>query len=384
MALHIDGPERGQLSEAIASAFVSPMILQQVIDYKLNVNIFNFAGFGATYPEIRFNMIKEYNAQYEIDKLVIALLEHNPTNELLLEFAWRHKIISQATANGAGPDPLERMLDPVRGFTDPMAFLRRFAQITQCICRIAVPSDAGVEYGTGLLVGNATVLTNYHVMQSLIENRVGADRSEVKFLFDYHTDADGQTVTSGVEHKLLDDPVEWLIDFSPFDPLDLVVRTSKDNLRVNRPLDHLDYALVRLADSPGAKPLGQRPSEGALRRGCITVPGDATQRFNNDFQVGQAAVFVFQHPSRLPLRMDWQKPGILGVNANRTRVLYDANTEHGSSGSPCFNAKLELIALHHAGGKDWPAQAAYLYNQGIPIATIYQQLMQRNKLGDIR
>ncbi|MCC6510474.1 MAG: trypsin-like peptidase domain-containing protein [Pirellulaceae bacterium] len=390
MALHITGPQSGELSEAVESAFDSPMILQQVIKYKLDDNIFNYAGFGAQYPEIRFNMIKQYNARYEIDKLVLALMEHNPSNEKLLKFAWQHRILNphvtktdtstttSATTGSAGPDPLERMLDPVRGFTDPMAFLKRFAQITQCVCRIAVPSAAGIEYGTGLLVGDATVLTNYHVMESLITGRAGSDRKTVSFLFDYHTDVDGQTITQGVEFRLADDPQAWLVDASPYDSADQVVRSIQDNLAVNRAADHLDYALVRLADSPGTKPLGAKPSEGAARRGHIDLPADAHRRFEDDFKVDQAAIFVFQHPSRMPLRMDWQKPGILGVNNNRTRVLYDVNTQHGSSGAPCFNAKLEFIALHHAGGKDWPAASPYLYNQGIPIATIFELLTQRN------
>jgi hypothetical protein len=51
-----------------------------------------------------------------------------------------------------------------------------------------------------------------------------------------------------------------------------------------------------------------------------------------------------------------------------------------SSGSPCFNARLELIALHHAGGRDWPAKGDYLYNQGIPIGKIRGLLDQRGKL----
>jgi V8-like Glu-specific endopeptidase len=72
--------------------------------------------------------------------------------------------------------------------------------------------------------------------------------------------------------------------------------------------------------------------------------------------------------------MDWDKPAILGLNANRTRVLYNVNTQAGSSGAPCFNAKLELIALHHAGGKDWPAAGNYLFNQGIPLVQISRML----------
>src|SRR5262249_51408451 len=155
MSLHISGPESGKLSEALESAFPNPMVLQQALLVKLDDNIFNYAGFGAQYPEIRFHAIQQYNARYQIDKLVAALLEHNPTNENLLEFAWRHQILKRpAGANGQrGPEDssLERMLDPMRGFTDVGAFLRRLGQIVNCTCQITVPMAGGTEYGSGFL-----------------------------------------------------------------------------------------------------------------------------------------------------------------------------------------------------------------------------------------
>jgi V8-like Glu-specific endopeptidase len=42
----------------------------------------------------------------------------------------------------------------------------------------------------------------------------------------------------------------------------------------------------------------------------------------------------------------------------------------GSSGSPCFNARLELIGLHHAG--DVAAQPTY--NIAIPVRAIVDHL----------
>ena len=61
----------------------------------------------------------------------------------------------------------------------------------------------------------------------------------------------------------------------------------------------------------------------------------------------KSVVFVLQHPLGDPLKL---AIGVAkGPNANATRVLHDANTESGSSGSPCLNAKLELVALHNAG-----------------------------------
>ena len=83
------------------------------------------------------------------------------------------------------------------------------------------------------------------------------------------------------------------------------------------------------------------------------------------------------------MQLDWEKPAIRGLDANGTRVTCDVNTRPGSSGSPCFNAKLELIALHHAGGKDWPANVEYLYNQGIPIGRIRELMTNHGCIGAV-
>lgn len=387
MTLHIDGPQSGKLSAAIANAFPNPHRLGDTLLHKLNQSIYEEAGLNAEYPDIRSRVISKYNAQHRIDALVTALLEEIPTNGALLEFAWDHGVLNRPTGQNGKFTPndgvLQRMLDPAKGFSDPMSFLQRFGEIIKCVCRIAVRSDAGIEYGTGFLIGNETVITNYHVVQSVIEQKPGANHAGVSLLFDYHTGPDGSTITSGTEYKLIDDPSRWLVDSSKYDPKDLQVRSVSENLAVDRADDCLDYAILRVSGSPGTKRLGVKPTASGEVRGHLTLPPNANQSFASDFDPNSSAVFIFQHPSKEPLRLDWEKPAILGVNGNRTRALYKINTQHGSSGSPCLNAKLDLIALHHAGGKDWPADIGYLYNQGIPIGRIRALLEKRNKLSEI-
>ncbi len=298
MSLRVSGPDAGQLSKAIQSAMEdNVMVLQRVLKYKLDMNLSDVASPFLPLPQVLFELIGRYNARYEIDKLTLAILEYNPVNEKLLEFAWKKNILQPHRHGAAEPEPLERMLDPVRGYTDPMAFLRRFAQITRCICRISVPTSAGTEYGTGLLVGDSTVLTNYHVVQSLIRNRAGADPKTVQLLFDYHTDADGKTITAGALFKLADTAQGWLIDYSEYDAADLKVRTVADNANVDRPADKLDYALLRVADAPGTLPVGQKNEMGAEMRGHIELPADAQNRLDKDFDMNSAAVFIFSIPT---------------------------------------------------------------------------------------
>jgi hypothetical protein len=70
--------------------------------------------------------------------------------------------------------------------------------------------------------------------------------------------------------------------------------------------------------------------------------------------------------------------GMLGPNGNGTRVRYTTTTQRGSSGSPCFSADWELIALHHAGDPNYPIKGKGAFNQGIPMSAIRGLLASHN------
>ena len=59
-------------------------------------------------------------------------------------------------------------------------------------------------------------------------------------------------------------------------------------------------------------------------------------------------------------------------------MLYDANTLPGSSGSPVYNADLELIGIHHRGDtKAYKLKMGPEANQGIPISNICKLMEER-------
>src|SRR5262249_22647698 len=128
-------------------------------------------------------------------------------------------------------------------------------------------------------------------------------------------------------------------------------------------LNELDYALIRLAS-----PVGDSPGQtGTAKRGWVSVSATPPVVQPNDI------LFIVQHPNGEPLKL--AVGAVLERNRSGTRVRYDANTQPGSSGSPCFDAKLDLIALHHAGDPAWKHPPRY--NQGIPIERIVDQLADR-------
>src|SRR5947209_6448812 len=109
-------------------------------------------------------------------------------------------------------------------------------------------------YGTGFLLGRSVLLTNYHVMEVVIageegrklDNTYSAKAENVIFRFDYKRLGLG-VLNQGTEYKL---GTEWRIDLSEDCPPDQLA-----------PPDKLDYALVRLAGTPGKDVIA--PTEGA-------------------------------------------------------------------------------------------------------------------------
>jgi hypothetical protein len=145
---------------------------------------------------------------------------------------------------------------------------------------------------------------------------------------------------------------------APVVEMDASRMTPKDNRAIFRDQENLDYALLRVEGVPGDARVG----ESATKRGFLPIP-ESGPWYREAFKA-EAGLVIFQHPigdapgRALPPRMAWCRPANFEVNDGQTRILYHANTFPGSSGAPCLNQKLELIALHQVGTDG--------YNQGIP------------------
>jgi hypothetical protein len=218
------------------------------------------------------------------------------------------------------------------------------------------------------------VLTNYHVMASVLEARaedVAARATAVACVFDY-----AQSATGPVRTRVGLDPTNWKIDSSPSTPAE----RDGGPVTADPTENELDYALLRLAAPLGARPREPKPEPGAPNRGWIFVPPADVWPFKP-----KMGVVIAQHAAGLPLRLAIDTHAIddkknLGPNAARTRVRYATNTLGGSSGSPVFDMEWNLIALHHYGDKDYGHSD---YNQGVPIRTIRKRLEDLGKAGDL-
>ena len=311
-----------------------------------------------------FNVIMLAEREGWTLKLAAAAHNENPGNAKLMLIAGELGLTpdlvytdEQGTTTVESPKKraLQRMIEHSNSLLDVSIWREKLGKVETQTCSIEIQNR---HKGTGFLLGPSTIITNYHVMKSVIEGSASPD--DVRIRFDYKRTKGGDEINSGTIFKLATDD-EWLIDQSPYSAADASGAEENDS----KP-DELDYALLRVADEPGNSPLGGNPD--AAARGWIAVP---TQE--HDF-IGEPALFIVQHPDGMPMQLAIDSNAVTGLNANGTRVRYRTNTEPGSSGSPCFDQNWNLVALHHSGD----VSVVPKWNQGIPFTKIMALLEERD------
>jgi hypothetical protein len=130
----------------------------------------------------------------------------------------------------------------------------------------------------------------------------------------------GSWSAKGAEFRLADD---WLVASNEY--------TS--------PAEGLGYALLRIAGSPGAQPIGGARAESSERlRQWIELPAAATVLRPDD------QLLIMMHQHRAPLRLSLGR--LTGTSPDGQRLFYDNASGPGSSGAPCFTQDLQLVGMH--------------------------------------
>ncbi len=243
----------------------------------------------------------------------------------------------------------------------PNEVAERLVRVLSSVCSI---QTGGNPLGTGFLVGPDAVLTNYHVVERIID-AAGVPVKPVVCIFDYLKLPNG-AVQLGTPFEV-SKCLEWS-----------VYGAAEATDRINDPMpteDELDYALLLLK-----QPVGQMepPGQALRRRGwvdlwdtpwdCQPPPPQGAAVMTRDSQV-----IVLQHPLGGPQTYATRK--FKDENALHTRMRYEWMTAPGSSGSPCLNQEYRVFALHHLGDERWNALAA---SQGVPIKLIRDRISRKN------
>lgn len=361
--LTLPGDQMQRFADALLDAFPTRPDLEELLRYRLNIYLDRIAGMGKL-SYVVFEVLRDAVAKGYAEQLFVAARAHNPKSPALVRFAERIAL-QPADAPHAEPVPAQRSLEEIIDRTllpfDIAVWRERLGEVEGRVCRIEI---GGAPRGTGFLVGTSAVLTNYHVMESVINTRALAPAVVVRF--DYKRLASSGVLYGGAEFKL---DTDWLLDYSPYSDVDKLADPGAQTPGANE----LDYALLRVAGSPGNLPPGvdaSRARPGDTPRKWVAIPPAPLP-----LDVG-AALFIAQHPGGGPMQLAIDTKAVLGVNANGTRVRYRTNTSPGSSGSPCFDKGWNLVALHHSGD---PA-GVLRHNQGVPIGAIRRLLESRGKL----
>jgi V8-like Glu-specific endopeptidase len=221
---------------------------------------------------------------------------------------------STATAAESGGQTEPNALERIIGTSDLMgvAFLERGLQVARTVGRVWIGIAAGrpVGYGTGFLVSPHLLMTNHHVLGDPALARASLVE------FDYQLAVDGSPRPT----------FSFAVDPATFHVTDRV----------------LDYAVV--AVQPVAATGGRRLQDFGFNP-MIEEEGKA---------IAAQWVNIIQHPNGGLKQLALRENRI--VDVLEQFLHYQTDTAPGSSGSPVYNDRWEIVALHHSGV--WATNAA--------------------------
>lgn len=330
--MRVDPTQVAALLAGMEQAF-DTLALERVLLERCNLKLSNLAGFGLPFSSQAQQVHLYFDQRNTSEQLVAALRDARPREPAFVRIA---DAMGFTTVPDSGA--LEVLVrKQVVHYQDVVEFRGALAKAEAAVCRVETPTG----YGTGVLVGKNLVLTNHHVVASVLDG-AGKLSGALHCLFDhkksskaYATPARRVKVTA-----VLVSSTPASEDYKPHE-----VATNPDQL---------DYALMTLAEDIGDQPIVL----GGEARGYVEVDAAVSAPAVSD------GLIVLQHPLSQPMKIDI---GAVTAIAG-TRIRHSVNTDKGSSGAPVFDAGLRLVALHHA-GFDWPA-TDYPYNQAIPLALI--------------
>lgn len=301
--------------------------------------------------------LRESEQKGWLGEFVKLLIEENRQTGALT------RVLAEAMAPGDAK--LEAITNLAKGYEDPDVIYKGYGNGMQWTGKIIVDN---VARGTGILIGPHLVLTAWHVVKDLftkgpdgqwMERPGAAARLQVDF--DDLLALIGQTLQP-VDPMRVRAHKEWCVRFSACHPEELKDKLPDDYLELK---DYWDYAVIQLAAPVG---LTRRY---AVPDGFTYVPKPAE------------GIFVFQHPQMNPLKVDQNTLGDLDPPdpsvVPKLRFLHYANTDHGSSGGPCFNKDFHLFGLHQG---IWKGKGigVRVTNRGIPILRVLEHINAKGGL----
>ena len=224
-----------------------------------------------------------------------------------------------------------------------------------------------IPIGTGFLVGGTHLLTNHHV----IPDKKVAEQCVAQF--NYVEDSQGYTENS------IDYEFEPEILFVCEPNLDYTLIQLKAGMFTRQAGYSFDWLqLIEDEEIIIPKLSDDEKKELYLRQGI------SSENFLGD------EVFIIQHPKGRQKKIDQNENRVLENGLYTNFLRYQSDSDYGSSGSPVFNTKWELVALHHAvitkasnsesDSKPYEQKSSVnvIANQGVRICRIVEDLKKKS------
>jgi hypothetical protein len=331
--LDFSRPQLRALHGLIARTLYQPSdVVTVVIDSGMNPATVTFTGNSAVQW---YSVLTEARAQELLPDLLAAVRRRQPSlGRRIDELVGDQPILEPTTGP---PDALSTPQGPGwKGFgaeklvvegVDTLlgiAFLSIGVRRSRSVCRLTSTFAGKSTHGTAFLVGPDLLLTNHHVLHDWDDGERRA--KAVEAWFDYELDEVGVTRQMSV--------------------VACDVATVVGDAGA-------DWAVVRLASTAPA-------TASVLDLGPVEAPRP------DDY------VFIIQHPDG--------GPKMIGLSHNLVRhvdddvLQYWTDTKAGSSGSPVFNSRWEVVGLHHRWVEAPEGEGVSYRNQGRRIERVLEAL----------
>jgi Effector-associated domain 1 len=196
---HLSEPQQKILRQTFIEAFDFPDLCVFLDEY-LSLGLGHNLGYYGGDKKIRntiFQLVKYAQQEGWTNRLIEALQQARPHDPNIQALVSRLALIDVEGNKHLVNKSLERTVKKRAGIQDFVAWTTRLEQLRKVVCRIEDPRDPRKALGTGFLVSNDLVLTNYHVVEMYIDvidpglNRV-RDTAGLQCRFDYAIETGGE------------------------------------------------------------------------------------------------------------------------------------------------------------------------------------------------
>lgn len=336
----LSGPQRAVLRAALVVAFGRHDLDQMLQDNDASKRLEILVRDGTLETQV-FELVLRTQLEGWTDRLVTWAQEARPNQARIKTLVSDLRMLDGLEGDAHLVN--SSLEQTVKARSDTLEFVEWFvslAQIRGAVCRIEDARDPRKAIGTGFLVGPDLVLTNFHVMEKYVTAAPSMDTSTLAFRFDYAIETTGENYGKTISPA----SAGWLVSSAPY--------SSTSGAGTD-----LDYTLIRLAT-----PVGEDSVDG-VSRGWLELSSLVPAPKANE------VLFVAQHPKGTSLKM--AVGTVLRPPANG-HIRYDTETQGGSSGSPCLDATLQLVAVHQGSNSDRPRDVPY--NEGVHVDAIIGHL----------